>query len=246
MLSLHWCCRVVFRRRQLRPGIGYSPSLPGACDQPLQQPPVEDSALRPPLACQRNVAGAPSDPGRLRNGGAPDVSRTLAYWDTTAGYTDRGIGDTVLDTGPFRLNAEGYNRPVRAQTGWNWTGRNDCFRLGPHEFGGIEFHADALTDCRWEPTLSLTIPPDLRSGVYAVKPTADDSAGRIRAILYPSDRAQGTNLLPRPDGKLSCLRQQPGRVLFSSARSHQGLDANPSGSGHRGPQERSRVRSLDI
>ena len=113
----------------------------------------------------------------LRSGGVPDTSGTLAYWDTTAGYTDRGIGDTLLDTGPFRLNAEGYNCPVRAQTGWNWTGRNDCFRLAPQEFGGIEFHADALTDCRWEPTLSLTIPPDLRSGVYAVKLTADDGAG---------------------------------------------------------------------
>ena len=44
------------------------------------------------------------------------------------------------------------------QTGWNWSGRNDCFRLAPHEFGGIEFHADALVDCHWEPTLTLDHP----------------------------------------------------------------------------------------
>ena len=80
----------------------------------------------------------------------------------------------MVDTGPCQLHAEGYNRPVRGQTGWNWSGRNDCFRLAPQEFGGIEFHADALIDCRWEPTLSLTIPAGLKSGVYAVKLTAED------------------------------------------------------------------------
>ncbi len=113
----------------------------------------------------------------LRGGGTPDGERVLAYWDTSAGYTDRGIGDTVVDTGPSKLHAQGYNRPVRGQTGWNWSGRNDCFRLAPQEFGGIEFHADALVDCRWEPTLSLTIPPDLRSGVYAVRLCAGDGTG---------------------------------------------------------------------
>ena len=98
----------------------------------------------------------------------------IAYWDTTAGYTDAGIGDRVLDTGPHGLHALGVNRPVRGQTGWNWNGRNDCFRLAPHEYGGIEFHNDALTDCRWTPTLALEIPADLRSGVYAIKLTAGD------------------------------------------------------------------------
>jgi N,N-dimethylformamidase len=113
----------------------------------------------------------------LRDGGTPEAGRVLAYWDTAAGYTDRGIGDTVVDTGPSKLHAQGYNRPVRGQTGWNWSGRNDCFRLAPQEFGGIEFHADALIDCRWEPTLSMTIPSDLRSGVYAVRLTAGDGTG---------------------------------------------------------------------
>jgi N,N-dimethylformamidase len=110
----------------------------------------------------------------IRDGGLPDPAQVLAYWDTSAGYTDRGIGDVVADTGPFQRHAEGFNRPVRCQTGWNWSGRNDCFRLAPQEFGGIEFHADALVDCRWEPTLSLTVPSELKSGVYAVKLTSED------------------------------------------------------------------------
>ena len=112
----------------------------------------------------------------IRNGGAPPPSGQVAYWDTSAGYGETGIGDRVVDTGPHGLHAVGVNRPVRGQTGWNWNGRNDCFRLSPREYGGIEFHRDALTDCRWEPTLSLVVPTDLRSGVYAVKLTAGEGA----------------------------------------------------------------------
>lgn len=113
----------------------------------------------------------------IRGGTRPPEADVIAYWDTTLGYSDRGIGDVVQDIGPHELHAVGVNRPVRGQTGWNWSGRNDSFRIAPEEFGGIEFHNDALTDCRWEPTLSLKIPHDLRSGVYAVKLTAGDGTG---------------------------------------------------------------------
>ena len=113
----------------------------------------------------------------IRAGGAPPAEGVITYWNTTLGYSDRGIGDEVRDVGPHGLHALGVNRPVRGQTGWNWSGRNDSFRMAPTEFGGIEFHNDALTDCRWEPTLSLKIPDDLKSGVYAVKLTAGDGTG---------------------------------------------------------------------
>ena len=111
----------------------------------------------------------------IRAGAAPPLPGQLAYWDTSAGYTEHGIGDTVVDLGPHKLHAEGINRPVRGQTGWNWNGRNDCFRLAPQEFGGIEFHNDALTDCGWQPTFRFAVPAELRSGVYAMKLTAGDA-----------------------------------------------------------------------
>lgn len=120
----------------------------------------------------RSGALSRADLDRIRTGAKPSGDGILAYWDTARGYTDRGIGDTVVDAGPHGLDAEGVNRPVRAQTGWNWQGRNDCFRLAPDEYGGIEFHDDALTDCNWTPTFSYEVPDDLKSGVYAMRLTA--------------------------------------------------------------------------
>ena len=102
-------------------------------------------------------------------GGTPPADAIAAYWDTTAGLSDDGIGHTVVDVGPHSLNARGVNHPVRAMTGWNWSGKNDCFRLAPEEYGGIEFHPESVTDCGWEVTNSMQIPPDLKSGAYAVR-----------------------------------------------------------------------------
>ena len=54
-------------------------------------------------------------------------------------------------------------------TGWNWSGKNDCFRLAPKEYGGIDFHPDSITDAKWDVTNSLVIPDNLKSGAYAMK-----------------------------------------------------------------------------
>jgi N,N-dimethylformamidase len=114
---------------------------------------------------------------QLRRGASPKADGLVAYWDTTKGYTDRGIGDVVFDVGPYKLHADGYNRPVRAQTGWNWNGHNDCFRLAPGEYGGVEFHYDAMIDCNWEVTKTLTLADTLRSGVYAMRLRAGEGKG---------------------------------------------------------------------
>jgi N,N-dimethylformamidase len=118
------------------------------------------------------VAGRPlsrSELEDIRKGATPPLNECVAYWDTTKGYKDGGMGDTVYDVGPNALNAVGVNRPVRCQTGWNWNGHNDCFRLAPAEYGGIELHDDAMIDCRWDAAKTWTIPADLKSGIYAVR-----------------------------------------------------------------------------
>ena len=93
----------------------------------------------------------------------------IACWETSLGYTEKGIGDIIKDTGPYSLDAIGINRPVRGMTGWNWSGKNDSFRLSPNEYGGIVFHDDAMIDCNWNSNYNWKIPKNLPSGVYALK-----------------------------------------------------------------------------
>ena len=119
-------------------------------------------------------------------GGAPAPDAVIASWDTTAGYSETGIGDTVVDTGPHGLHGEGVNRPVRGMTGFNWNGHDDCFRYAPDQFGGIEFHEDSLADCGWEPTLSMEV-PDVKSGVYAARLRAGDAEEHVVFFLRPKE-----------------------------------------------------------
>jgi len=114
-----------------------------------------------------------------------DPAAPIAFWDTTAGYTDHGIDTVIRDAGPHGLHARGVNRPVRAMTGWNWQGRDDSFRLNPSQYGGVAYHEDALTDCGWTPSVTWTPPADLRSGVYALKITAWGNVDRIPVIVRP-------------------------------------------------------------
>ncbi|CAN0286130.1 unnamed protein product, partial [Phaeothamnion confervicola] len=123
---------------------------------------------------------------RLREGQAPQAASTLAYWDTAAGYTEHGIGDRVLDVGPHGLHGQGYNRPVRAMTGYNWRGKDDCFRLDPAQYGGIYFNDDAIIDCRWEPTFRWTVPADLKSGVYAARLRSGEVEDHIVFFVRPT------------------------------------------------------------
>ncbi|WP_454643700.1 N,N-dimethylformamidase beta subunit family domain-containing protein [Bradyrhizobium liaoningense] len=120
-----------------------------------------------PAICNRALTRDELD--HCRKGGLPPDDAILACWDTSKGYNSHGIGHAVIDIGPHGLHAKGFNHPVRGMTGWNWAGKDDCFRLDPAQYGGIEFHPDAVTDCRWEATSRMTVPANLKSGIYAVR-----------------------------------------------------------------------------
>ncbi len=128
-----------------------------------------------PGICDRALSREEMD--AIRDGSPPPRDAVLAYWDTTAGYDDNGIGTSVIDIGPHALNARGVNHPIRAQTGWNWSGKNDCFRLAPQEYGGIEFHPESVTDCNWDVTRTMRVPDNLKSGAYAARLRAGDGIG---------------------------------------------------------------------
>ena len=127
-------------------------------------------------------------------GDAPTTDAVIAAWDTTAGYSDTGIGDEVIDTGPHGLHGAGINRPVRGMTGFNWNGHDDCFRYAPAQFGGIEFHEDALADCGWAPSVSMEV-PDVKSGVYAARLRAGDAEEHVVFFLRPREPSAAIAML---------------------------------------------------
>ncbi|MEQ8663825.1 MAG: LamG domain-containing protein, partial [Gammaproteobacteria bacterium] len=130
-------------------------------------------------------------------GAEPPGHALVARWDPTVGYTDHGIGDTLVDTGPWALNGVGRNRPVRGMTGYNWGGRNDSFRLAPGEYGGIHYHDDAVIDCAWTPALRWDIPSDFKSGVYALRVRAGTLEDHVPVFVRPhTPQAKIAMLMP--------------------------------------------------
>lgn len=120
-----------------------------------------------------------------REAGAAPVGNAIVCWDTTAGYGGGGIGAAIVDTGPNGLHGEGVNRPVRGMTSFNWSGHDDCFRYAPAQFGGIDFHEDAITDCGWAPALSMEV-PELKSGVYAARLRAGEAEEHVVFFVRPT------------------------------------------------------------
>ena len=144
----------------------------------------------------------------IRDGGSPPQDGMLCYWDTTAGYTDNGVGDRLLDLGPNAMHGQGYNRPVRAMTGYNWAGRDDCFRLSPEQFGGIYYNADAIIDCKWQPSFTWTIDSTLPSGVYAARLTAGELADHIVFFVRPKS----------PSAKIAMLMPTASYLAYANER----------------------------
>ena len=123
----------------------------------------------------------------------------------------------MVDAGPNQLHAEGINHPNRGQTGWNWSGRNDCFRLAPEEYGGVDFHADAVIECDWAVTREMVIPESLPSGVYAMRLRSGDGGGLAEEYVVFFVRARN------PKAKIAMLI--PTASYLAYANEHLSFDA---------------------
>ncbi len=98
-----------------------------------------------------------------------------AWWD----FSLRQDTAEILDQGPHRWHGRLVNMPTRASRGAFWTGREMNWRHAPDEYAAIHFHADDLHDAGWETDFSVSVPPNLPSGVYGVRLRA----GRDEDIL---------------------------------------------------------------
>ena len=80
------------------------------------------------------------------------------------------------------------NAPTTAVTGRRWDDDTTDFRAARGEYAAVHFHSDDLEDAGWEPSLALTIPADLASGVYAFALAAGDLVDHVPFVVRPRRR----------------------------------------------------------
>lgn len=115
-------------------------------------------------------------------------------WDLARGVHSDAIAEAAgrAPDGTVRNGGE------RAVTSHNWSGAVDSFVEAPEQYRAIQFHADDMIDSGWTYNLEFDLPPDLESGVYAVRLEADGQIDRYPLFIRgPEDtRADVLMLFP--------------------------------------------------
>lgn len=145
---------------------------PGEChfDGKIDSPVLFARALEPVEAVVR--LALPQYLSRL-----PDL---VAFWDFSRAID----GTKVIDASPHQLHGETRQCPARAMTGWRWTGQCHDWRQISELYSAIHFHADDMTDAEWETDFEVTLPEDLKSGLYAVRLVPDGEAAQAYHCVF--------------------------------------------------------------
>ena len=113
-------------------------------------------------------------------------SGLVAAWD----FAREMHTSHIFDTGPHALHGKLVNTPTRAVRGSNWTGREQCYRHAPEQYGAIHFHVDDIDNCHWPATHEYTVPADLKSGSYALMLNSGDASENIPFFVVPPKGTQ--------------------------------------------------------
>ncbi|PKK46409.1 hypothetical protein CI102_7810 [Trichoderma harzianum] len=89
----------------------------------------------------------------------------LAKYDFSLGMS----GDRILDISGRGYHGVLVNAPTRAVKGHDWDGSECDWTRARFGYGAIHFHDDDPDDANWETDFVITIPPNSRSGAYAVE-----------------------------------------------------------------------------
>ena len=108
----------------------------------------------------------------------------IAVWD----FSREVPGPRVPDVGPHGLDGTLVNLPTRAMTGSAWDGSERDWTRRPGHYGAVHFHEDDLHDCGWETDFTFAVPPDMRSGVYAVRLRTAEGADDMIPFFVTAQR----------------------------------------------------------
>ncbi len=129
--------------------------------------------------------------GTLDGSGRP----VLADWRFELGIDGAG----VIDTSGRDKHGTLINIPARAVTGHSWTGNQLSHLQVADQYAAVHFHEDDLEDAHWAESTRITLPEDLRSGVYAIRLTGSEDVDHVPFCVLPRvNRARSavTLLLP--------------------------------------------------
>ncbi|MBM4257060.1 MAG: LamG domain-containing protein [Deltaproteobacteria bacterium] len=148
----------------------------------------------------------------LKNGAIPPqlVTSVVAVWDFS-----HDISSTkVSDISPNRLHGHIVNLPVRGMKGHNWTGEFMDWQQQPQHYGAIHFHDDDVYDAGWEVDFALTVPANLKSGLYAARLSSGNEEEYIPFAVRP---------LPGKEKKIAFLL--PTASYMAYANEHMAFNA---------------------
>ena len=121
------------------------------------------------------------DPAAMLDALAPGL---LAGWDFSRGIES----ETIHDVGPQGCHGVLVNMPTRAVVGVRWTGREQCWRHAPRDYGAIHFHVGDLAECGWQADFSWMVPDDLKSGAYALHLSCEAGEDWLPLYILPKRR----------------------------------------------------------
>ena len=124
-----------------------------------------------------------SEMERLKSGVPVHLQQSVVgAWDFS-----RDISATaVTDSSPNRLHGETVNMPARGMKGYNWSGESMDWKQAPQHYGAIHFHDDDIYDAGWEVDFSLTVPAELKSGLYAARLRSGSEEDYIPFVVKPA------------------------------------------------------------
>ena len=111
----------------------------------------------------------------------PVAKGLVAAWDFARDIDT----DTVSDVSTNRLHGKTVNLPTRAVTGPGWSGDTLVWTERTQEYDAIHFHEEDLLDCGWAADVTLAVPDELESGVYALRCVSASGEERIPFFVIP-------------------------------------------------------------
>ncbi|EXJ80646.1 hypothetical protein A1O3_06930 [Capronia epimyces CBS 606.96] len=98
--------------------------------------------------------------------------------------------DTIVDVSGRGFHGTLINAPTRAVQGYDWDGTSVDWAKASHGYGAIHFHEDDLDDAGWATDISIRIPPDVRSGAYAVEVEATNGRAHDSITFFVRSSAE--------------------------------------------------------